>query len=56
VVLAPPKGEELQILLPIRGLRPGPCTIVLGGLDSPEGPVVAPDVTRYHFTLEHRAE
>jgi len=56
VVLAPPAGEELQILLPTGRLRPGPYAIALGGLDSPAGPVVAPDVARYHFTLEHRAD
>jgi hypothetical protein len=55
-MLAPPAGEELQILLPAERLRPGRYAIVLSGLDTPDGPVAAPDLARYDFTLEHRTK
>lgn len=53
VVPGPPAGEELQVLLPTSGLRPGAYEVVLAGLDAPDGPVAAPDLARYPFTLNN---
>lgn len=49
---APPPGEELGLVLPLSGLQPGVYVLVLSGLDTPHGPVVAPELARYRFTLE----
>jgi hypothetical protein len=55
-LLAPPTGEELQIQLPVRGLASGSYEIVLDGLDTQDGPVAAPELARYRFTLHHQEE
>jgi hypothetical protein len=53
VLPAPREGDELQLLLPVARLKPGAYVLALSGLDSPTGPVAAPDLARYHFTLRH---
>jgi hypothetical protein len=50
-VSAPPQGEELQLLLPLAHLQAGRYTIVLSGLETRDGPVVAPAVVQYAFRL-----
>jgi hypothetical protein len=56
VLPAPAGGDELQVLIPVSRLRPGSYLLALDGLDSPSGGVVAPDLARYAFTLEHEEE
>lgn len=50
---APAAGDELQLLLPVSELRAGDYTLVLSGMDAPDGQVTAPDLVRYPFTLTH---
>lgn len=52
VLLAPPRGDELNVVIPTASLRPGAYELVLHGLESASGPVVAPDFSRYPFTVE----
>ena len=56
VIPAPKEGDEIQILLPAWHLPNGKYVIALGGLNAPDGPVAAPDVAQYHFTLQHAEE
>jgi hypothetical protein len=56
VVPAAPDDDELQVVLPVRGLSPGRHVVVLGGLDSPPGSLVARDLARYEFTLRFAGE
>jgi hypothetical protein len=51
---APGSGDELQVLLPTRGLASGSYAIVLGGLDSRAGGTAGSDSTRYPFTIDRR--
>lgn len=51
VVPAPPRGDELQLLLPVSDLAAGAYTLVLSGLDAPDRPARAPDLVRYPFNL-----
>jgi hypothetical protein len=50
-VPAPPRGDELQLLLPLGPLPSGRYTLVLSGLEGRDGPVVAPEFVRYGFHL-----
>lgn len=50
-VPAPPRGDELQLLLPVSDLDPGAYTLVLSGLDLPDGPVRESDLVHYSFVL-----
>lgn len=54
LVPAPPQGDELQLLLPVARLEPGSYVVSVSGLDTPNGPVAAPDLARYHFSLRPR--
>jgi hypothetical protein len=56
VVPAPPPGDEIEVLLSLSRLKPGAHVIVLAGLQAPGGPVTAPDLARYHFTLQYGEE
>ena len=53
VLEAQAPDEELQLLLPLRGLSPGPYVLALEGLTPPTG-VTAGPVALYPFTLHHR--
>jgi hypothetical protein len=55
-VPAPPGGDELQMVVPVRALRPGPYLLVLDGLENAGGKVVAADIARYAFTIENQEE
>jgi hypothetical protein len=46
------EGEPLRVNLPTSRVPPGRYEIVLSGIDAPPGPVVAPDLARYVFTIE----
>jgi hypothetical protein len=50
VVPAPATGSEIQLLIPAT-LEAGAYTIVLSGLEARDGPVAAPELVRYPFTL-----
>lgn len=52
VVAAPPRGDELELLIPVLEMQPGPHVIVLHGMESRSGEVTAPEVGRYQFTFE----
>ncbi|MEM6793212.1 MAG: hypothetical protein AAF725_04485 [Acidobacteriota bacterium] len=56
LVPAPPEGEELGLVLPVAGLRPGSYVIVLSGLESPDALAVAPELARYCFELQFEEE
>lgn len=56
VVPAPQRGQELQIVLPARRLTPGVHTLVLAGMNAPDGAVAAADIARYQFTLSLQEE
>jgi hypothetical protein len=56
VVQAPSPGDELEMLIPVLRLQPGLHAVVLHGLESVSGEVVAPEVGRYQFTLEYNEE
>jgi len=47
-------GDELQILLPLRGLPAGSYVIVVAGLESESSRTPASDFARYPFTLDRR--
>jgi hypothetical protein len=51
---APVRGDELQILLPVRGLPAGSYVIVVAGLDSQSSQTPASDSVHYPFTLDRR--
>jgi hypothetical protein len=52
VISAPPPGEEFGLVLPLSGLESGAYVMILSGLGSPQGPVIAPELARYRFTLQ----
>lgn len=54
VLPAAPRGDELNLVIPTARLRPGAYELVLHGLASASGPVVAPDFSRYSFVLERQ--
>jgi hypothetical protein len=52
VVPAPPQGDELQILVPIKALKPGDYILTASGMPSPTSKASDPEPARYHFTLQ----
>ena len=56
VLPAPPRGEELQILLPVQVMRPGRYVLAVAGLESPSSSEPAAEPVLYHFTLEREGE
>jgi len=52
----PADGREVELLVPLWRLPAGSYVIVLSGLESPSGPVVAADVARYPFTVRQLEE
>ena len=52
VIQSPPAGDELGLVIPATELPTGAYVVVLSGLESPEGPPVAPEIAKYPFTLE----
>lgn len=55
-VPAPEPGGELQAALPLQRLSPGRYELTLDGLRAAGGPVSAPSVARYEFSLRYRGE
>lgn len=55
-VAAPPRGEELQVLLPLAGIPAGSYEIGLDGLDGPGAAAEVRGVARYRFTLRYTEE
>jgi hypothetical protein len=51
VVAAPASGEELQLKVPVSGLRSGRYALELSGIDSAEDASMPAEVTRYPFIL-----
>jgi hypothetical protein len=51
VVAAPASGDELQLFLPVSGLRPGRYAVELSGIDSAQAHTAPDEVTRYPFIL-----
>jgi len=51
VVSGPPKGGEIEILIPVSRLQPGDYVIVVAGLESWSSGRVQSDPARYPFTL-----
>jgi hypothetical protein len=51
VVAAPASGDELQLFLPVSGLRPGRYAVELSGIDPAEEQATPAEVTRYPFIL-----
>lgn len=51
VVAAPASGDELQLFLPVSGLRSGRYALELSGIDSAEDGTTPAEVTRYPFIL-----
>jgi hypothetical protein len=56
VVPDPANGREIELLVPVWRLPAGFYVIVLSGLESADGPVVAPYLARYPFTLRRLEE
>lgn len=56
VIPAPPKNEELSIILPTSGLPTGEYSLVLSGLESRSGPTAAPEISRYSLKLENKLD
>lgn len=55
-VPAPEPGGELQTALPLQRMSPGRYELALDGLRGANGPVGAPSVARYEFSLRYRGE
>jgi hypothetical protein len=53
-VAAPPRGGELQILLPTGKLQPGAQVVAVAGLETSSSLPAESDFTRYHFTFERK--
>lgn len=51
VVAAPDSGDELQLFLPVSGLRSGRYAVELSGVDSAREQTATGEVTRYPFIL-----
>ena len=55
-VPAPEPGGELQTALPLQRMSSGRYELALDGLRGADGPVGAPSVARYEFSLRYRGE
>jgi hypothetical protein len=55
-VPAPEPGGELQTALPLLRMSPGRYELAIEGLRGADGPVGAPSVARYKFSLRYRGE
>jgi anti-sigma factor RsiW len=51
VVPAPPRGEELQLLLPLARLASGDYVLAVGGMTSEATDAAQAETTQYHFTI-----
>lgn len=51
VIPAPPRGGELQILLPTGKLQPGTHVVAVAGIETPTARPAASDFTLYPFTF-----
>ncbi len=56
VLPGPPRGDELQILLPVEGLRPGAHLLVVTGLASPSASSPSSPSAQYPFVFEPSGE
>jgi len=54
VVVAPPAGEELQLLLPLAQLVPADYVLIVAGMASETTDATDPQATQYHFTLRYQ--
>jgi hypothetical protein len=52
----PAQGDELQILLPAQGLRPGAHVLVVTGLESPSASAPPSPSAQYHFVFARGGE
>lgn len=52
VVVGPPQGQELQILIPTTGLEPGSYALVVVPLEAVGGPPSSEPPARYPFALQ----
>jgi hypothetical protein len=52
IVAAPPAGQELQISVSLKKLKPGDYVLTASGMPSPTSQASDPEPARYHFKLQ----